>query len=94
MEEFVTKEQIDQFHLKFKDKRVVGFPELLTAFQEVFNYKIPLKPLDEDKKKEFTKALFMHPQVIKDLEEASKCTEYVENEDEFMRVINEAQNGK
>lgn len=92
--QFVTKEQIDEFHLKFKDKKIVGFPELLSAFQEIFNYPLPAKILSEDEKKKITKALFMHPQVIKDLEEASKCTEYVEAEEEFMKIINEARNGK
>lgn len=91
---FVTKEQIDQFHLKFKDKRIVAFSELLTAFQDVFNYPLPAKTLLEVENKKFTKALFMHPQVIKDLEEASKSTDYLEDEEEFIKVINEARNGK
>lgn len=92
--EFVTKEQIDQFHLKFKDKRIVGFTELLTVFQEVFDYSLPVKTLSEDEKKKITKSLFMHPRVIQDLTESAERNEYIEGEEEIMRLINEVENGR
>ncbi|MEW6696859.1 MAG: hypothetical protein ACOY35_11610 [Bacillota bacterium] len=93
--EFVTKEQIDQFHLRFKDKRIVDITELLVAFQEVFNYPIPPYTLfEDDRKNKITEALFMHPKVIQDLRKSTERNEYIEDEEEILRRIGEVRNGE
>lgn len=90
--QFVTKEQIDQFYIKFKDKDIVDLNDMLTAFQEVFDYPLSVRMLSEDKKKQITKSIFMNPGVIKDLKEAANDTELIDDEEMFMRVVHEVRN--
>lgn len=87
--QFVTKEQIDQFYVRFKGQDVVGMQEMLAVFQEVFDYPLPVSMISQEDKKKITKSIFMNPNVIQDLREAANETELIEDEDEFMRVIHE-----
>lgn len=92
--QFVTKKQIDQFYYKFKDKDIVDLDEMLTVFEEVFEYHAPVSMLSEEKKKKITKSLFMNPEVIKDLRESANDTELIDDEEEIMRIVHEVGNDR
>lgn len=92
--QFVTKEQIDQFYIKFKDKDIVDLNEMLEVFEEIFDHPAPVKMLSEDKKKKITHSLFMNSKVMNDLRDAAEETELIYNEEEIMRVVHEVQNGR
>ena len=40
---FVTKEQIDQFYIKFKGKDIVDLNEMLGVFEDIFDHPAPTK---------------------------------------------------
>lgn len=90
--QFVTKEQIDQFYYNLKDKDVVGLNEILSVFEEVFDYPVHTKMLSEDNKSKMTKSIFMNPEILKSLREAAEDTELIDNEEEIMRIVREVQN--
>lgn len=91
--QFVTKEQIDQFYIKFKGKEIVDLNEMLKVFEEIFDHPAPVKMLSEDEKKKMTHALFTKPQVMDDLSKSATDNELIYNEEDIMRIVHEVQNG-
>jgi len=92
--QFVTKEQIDQFYIKFKGKDIVNLNEMLEVFQEIFDHPAPVKMMSEDNKKKITHSLFTNPTVMNDLKEAAEDNELIYNEEDIMRIVHVVQNGR
>lgn len=92
--EFVTKEQIDQFYIKFKGKDLVDLNEMLEVFEDIFDHPAPVKMLSEDKKKKMTHSLFTNPVVMNDLREAAEDNELIYKEEDIMRIVHEVRDGR
>lgn len=88
---FVTKEQIDQFYIKFKGKDIVDINEMLEVFEEVFDLPTPVNMLFINHKKKITHFLFMNPTVINDLKDAAEDVELLYNEKDIMQIVHEVQ---
>lgn len=82
--QFVTKEQIDQFYVKFKGKDIVDLNEMLQVFEEIFDHPAPFNMLTE----------VTNPKVMNDLKDAAEETQLIYNEEDLMRIVHEVQNDR
>jgi hypothetical protein len=93
--QFITRERFDK---AVKNKDIINLEELVNIIENEFGYSVNLEEKNKEiytieQRKAMTKAIFNHPEVLKQLSESSfeSDNEYIEEEIEFIEFIREAQ---
>ncbi len=92
----------DQFEQSFKNKAYVELDDLVKLIEDNFGYSVTLKKkhhLTDEQKKKLTSEIFRDESVLNQLRQAQQDREqgvstYSDSEEEFAKLLIEAENGK
>lgn len=92
--EYLTREQFDKI---FKDKSVIEPEDLVYVLEEKLGYSVSLKKrhrLTEGDKRRMTKAIFSNEEILKQLQESAANQNYIYDEEEFTRFVEEVRSAR
>jgi hypothetical protein len=97
MVDYITRETLNKY---VKGKSIIKLKDFAELFEKEFGIVVPFKEkvdyekLTDDKKRKLTKAIFSNEEVLEQLRNASTERNYVENDEEAIQIIKEANNGQ
>jgi hypothetical protein len=91
---YITREEFDQM---FQDKNEIEAEDLIYVLEEKLGYAVSLKKkprLTDKQRKRMTDWIFSNEDILKQLRESAKNQDYIEDEEEALRIIHEARDGR
>ncbi len=95
--DYITKETLDKY---IKGKSVIEINVFAEIFEKEFGIVIPFKEaidyakLTDKQKRKMTEAIFTNEDILDQLRDASIHSNYIEDDQEALDIINEARNEK
>lgn len=91
---YITREQFDQV---VQDKNAIKADDLVYVLEEKLGYAVSLekKPeLTDEQRKRMTDFIFSNEDILSQLREATKNQDYIESDEEALKIIREARDGR